>query len=180
MSLCKIWVISITRDPLHVLFSESHFADPLLMLTSYRLACCTNLCVHAEIRSIRSALVEWSCTSSRWCKCIFDSVLGCEEVPMQQLHWAHFVALIWGLPTVQFWLLAVCKNGGGRPGIFYHMNDVSVYRARGLILWFLSQALEFRTFKKQKSTAPDSNEECMCEMCFFDRRTLPFLSSNCS
>ena len=23
--------------------------------------------------------------------------------------------------------LAVCKNGGGRPGPFYHVNDVSVY-----------------------------------------------------
>ena len=34
------------------------------------------------------------------------------------------VALFPGLPTVQF---VVCKNGGGRPGPFYHMNDVSVY-----------------------------------------------------
>ena len=34
-----------------------------------------------------------------------------------------------GLPTFQFWLLAVCKNGGGRgrSGLFYHVNDVSVY-----------------------------------------------------
>ena len=23
-----------------------------------------------------------------------------------------------------------CKNGGGRPGIFYHVNDVSVYLGR--------------------------------------------------
>ena len=35
-----------------------------------------------------------------------------------------------GLPTVQFWSLAVCKNGGGRPGPFYDMNDVSVYLSR--------------------------------------------------
>ena len=25
-------------------------------------------------------------------------------------------------------VVAVWKNGGGRPGPFYHMNDVSVYR----------------------------------------------------
>ena len=29
-----------------------------------------------------------------------------------------------------FWSLAVCKNGGGRPGPFYHMNDISVYLSR--------------------------------------------------
>ena len=29
-----------------------------------------------------------------------------------------------------FWSLAVCKNGGGRPGLFYHMNDISVYLSR--------------------------------------------------
>ena len=27
-------------------------------------------------------------------------------------------------------LLAVCKNRGGRPGPFYHMNDISVYLSR--------------------------------------------------
>ena len=26
--------------------------------------------------------------------------------------------------------LAVCENGGGRPGIFYHVNGVSVYLGR--------------------------------------------------
>ena len=30
-------------------------------------------------------------------------------------------------PPSSFWLLAVWKNGGGRPSIFYHVNDVSVY-----------------------------------------------------
>ena len=29
-----------------------------------------------------------------------------------------------------FWSFAVCKNGGGRPGPFYHMNDISVYLSR--------------------------------------------------
>ena len=27
-------------------------------------------------------------------------------------------------------MLAVYNNGGGRPGIFYHVNDVSVYLGR--------------------------------------------------
>ena len=31
-----------------------------------------------------------------------------------------------GLPTIQFLISCkVCKNGGGRPGSFYHVNDVS-------------------------------------------------------
>ena len=27
-------------------------------------------------------------------------------------------------PPSSFWLLAVCKNGGGRPGSFFHIDDV--------------------------------------------------------
>ena len=38
-----------------------------------------------------------------------------------------FLASFPGLPTVQFLSLSVCKNEGGRPGPFYHWNDVSVY-----------------------------------------------------
>ena len=30
------------------------------------------------------------------------------------------------LPS-SFWWLAVCKNGGGRPGLFYHVNERFVY-----------------------------------------------------
>ena len=42
------------------------------------------------------------------------------------------VASFLGLPTFQFWSLAVCKNGGGRgrSGLFYHVNDVSIYLGR--------------------------------------------------
>ena len=36
-----------------------------------------------------------------------------------------------GLSTIQFLVLAVCKNRGGRPGPFYHMNDISVYLVGG-------------------------------------------------
>ena len=38
------------------------------------------------------------------------------------------LALFPGLPTIQS--LVVCKRGGGRPGPFYHVNDVSVYLGR--------------------------------------------------
>ena len=33
-------------------------------------------------------------------------------------------------PPSSFRLLGVCKNGGGRPGPFYHVDDVSVYLDR--------------------------------------------------
>ena len=39
-----------------------------------------------------------------------------------------FQALTW--PPSSFCSLAVCKNGGERPGIIYHVNDVSVYLGR--------------------------------------------------
>jgi len=54
------------------------------------------------------------------------------------LKWFHdtldkqiLVTLSWHaslIPLFSFWLLAVCKKGGGKPGPFYHVNDVSVYR----------------------------------------------------
>ena len=34
------------------------------------------------------------------------------------------------LPLSSFWSLAVCKNGGVRPGPLYHANDLSVYLGR--------------------------------------------------
>ena len=33
-------------------------------------------------------------------------------------------------PTVRLLMLAVCKNGGERPGPFYHVNEISVYLGR--------------------------------------------------
>ena len=56
------------------------------------------------------------------------------------------VALFPALPTVQF--LAECKNGGGRPGPFYHMNDVSVYLGRRGGGGSRSKVLEFQMFAK--------------------------------
>ena len=35
-----------------------------------------------------------------------------------------------GLSTFQFLVLAVCKNGGGRPCPFYHVNNISIYLGR--------------------------------------------------
>ena len=33
-------------------------------------------------------------------------------------------------PLSSFWSLAVYKNGRGRPGPLYHMNDICVYLGR--------------------------------------------------
>ena len=50
------------------------------------------------------------------------------------------------LPS-SFWWIAVCKNGGGRPGLFYHVNErfVNLREAKNILLLV-------------------QNEECMCEM----------------
>ena len=69
------------------------------------------------------------------------------------------LALFPGLPNVQFWLLAVCKNGWGRPGPFYHMNDISIYLGRqrgGGILKFLPKHWSFERSQSEKCTAPCS------------------------
>ena len=59
----------------------------------------------------------------------------------------------------------------GRPGPFYHMNDVSVYLSRqkggewawGLILKFVPQALEFWMFRKRKISCSwfETKNSCM-------------------
>ena len=51
-------------------------------------------------------------------------------VPRPSICCVICIASFPGLPTVQFLSLAVCKNGRGRPGMIYHMNDVSVYLGR--------------------------------------------------
>ena len=47
--------------------------------------------------------------------------------PYQRGH-HHRLASFQAFPPSSFWLLAVYKTGGGRPGIFYYVNDVSVYQ----------------------------------------------------
>ena len=76
------------------------------------------------------------------------------------LKWFHdtldkqiLVTLSWHvslIPLFSFWLLAVCKKGGGKPGPFYHVNDVSVYRGG-----------EVPNQKKKKTTT-----FCACVLCF--------------
>ena len=48
--------------------------------------------------------------------------------------WPHLpgfpLASFQAFPPSSFWSLAVCKNRGGRPGPFYHVNDASVYMGR--------------------------------------------------
>ena len=44
--------------------------------------------------------------------------------------WVKLLASFPGFPTVKFWSLAVCINGGGRPGRFYHVKYVCVYLGR--------------------------------------------------
>ena len=95
---------------------------------------------------------------------------------LQEPHWAHFVALISGLPTVQFWLLAVCKNGGGR-----HGNILSCERrqclgsqsTRPYLVVFVPSAGVPNVREVKNSTAPGSNEERMCEMHSFWSETPP-------
>ena len=50
-----------------------------------------------------------------------------------QLVCALVVALFPGLPTVQL-LIAAVQNGGGRPGPFYHVNNMK--GGRSLRLYF--------------------------------------------
>ena len=41
-----------------------------------------------------------------------------------QLVCALVIALFPGLPTVQFLMACSMRNGGGRPGPFFHVNDM--------------------------------------------------------
>ena len=62
---------------------------------------------------------------SRYSTCTSDITYGQCKLVTIALHSLAF-------PPSSVWLLAVCKNRGGRPGPFYHMNDVSVYLGRQL------------------------------------------------
>ena len=45
----------------------------------------------------------------------------------QLLKCGEGIASFPGLPTIQFLNACSIQNGGGRPGIFNHVNDISVY-----------------------------------------------------
>ena len=109
--------------------------------------------------------------------------------PPQDLNMSLHVQQVF--PDFSFWLLAVCKNEGRRPGRFSHVNDANVYlgkteggeggrvgggdpqskdRAWGLTVhWgFGPKHLNFKR-SWNKWTAPCSRlRECMCEMCSFN------------
>ena len=76
---------------------------------------------------------------------------------------ALFIDTGWIWPRSQafllssFWWLAVCKNGGGRPGLFYHVNEYFVY---------LCEA-------KKNILLLVQNEDRMCEMRSFYRAPPP-------
>ena len=90
-----------------------------------------------------------------------------------------------------FWSLAVCKNGGGRPSPFYHVNDVSVYlgRQRGEgspierthfmhIFFILNQEwCHFRLANIWNSSAWGKNYKKRLQAPSFDRGPLPPLST---
>ena len=59
-------------------------------------------------------------------------VMSSKTTSRQERRWPgeRWLASFLGLPTVQFLITWVCKNGGGRPGPFYHMNDINVYLGR--------------------------------------------------
>ena len=64
----------------------------------------------------------------------------------------------------------VCKHGGGRPGPFYCVNDVSVYLGRqkrgafrGCVFWFESGVVHFHFAIVRNSSTWDRNKMLMSE-----------------
>ena len=121
------------------------------------------------------------------CKCRCWIYKGVPRLGNELLNAWYHLASFRGLPTVHFWLLAVCKNGGGRPGIFYHVNDVSVYlgrqKGRGIpikrtrlrpYLVDSAPSAAFLNIRKVKNVPLQvRNEERMREMRSFDGGPLP-------
>ena len=78
-------------------------------------------------------------------------------------------------------VFAVCKNGGERPGPFYHMNDVSVYLGRqrggGVPNWkkvfCACERYIFRFTNVKNSSAWGKNYKIRPQACSFDRGPLP-------
>ena len=81
-----------------------------------------------------------------------------------------------------FWSLAVCKNGGGRPSLFYHVNDISVYlgrqRGEGYVFFILNQErCHFRLANVWNSSAWGKNYKKRLQAPSYDRGPLPPLST---
>ena len=87
-----------------------------------------------------------------------------------------------------FWLLPVCKNGRGRPGPFYQVNDISVYLGRqrvsaqrsafcACVLRFESGAVCFRFLNAWNFSSWDRNYKIRLHDLSFDWGPLPPLST---
>ena len=67
-----------------------------------------------------------------------------------------------------YWLLAECKNGGGGPGPFYHVDDVSVYLGRQMGGWevpietmhILNPAVPDLTVLREKEEQIRKSDQC--------------------
>ena len=115
-------------------------------LCVYVCACvyaCVYACVgvHTYVCVYHWILVAWSChktidemtvkTSHATvaCQlCLYSSIITCTWPWVANITlswWSNYTSFSVFLPLPSsFWLLVACKNGGGRPGPFYHVNNV--------------------------------------------------------
>ena len=104
--------------------------------------------------------------------------------------WGYFrhrtsfnIASFPGLPSIEFWSLSVYKNERGRPSLFCHMNNISVYlgrqRGEGSPIGRMSLR-PYRSFKRSRSkacTTPGSRQRACAWNTFFPLETPPPLST---
>ena len=155
-------------------------------------------CIPREVKSN-----DFSCSerhlSRCWCVCwpknassnwrtgllLEPSLMLCVPVLCRRLTsvYAKFIASFPGLPTVQFLIACSMQNGGGRPGPFYHVNDVLSTRGRQrgggvpngfrpyLVVSATSTGITPDLNIREVKNIPllFQNEECVCEMRSFDQ-----------
>ena len=111
--------------------------------------------------------------------------------PIMNLGWhvnCSSIASFPGHSPSSFWLLPVCKNGRGRPGPFYQVNDISVYLGRqrvsaqrsafcACVLRFESGAVCFRFLNAWNFSSWDRNYKIRLHDLSFDWGPLPPLST---
>ena len=75
-------------------------------------------------------LWDCACANSQYrAVSLFPRNLGTRLIVVSE-HFSHYILASFPGLLYSSWLLAAYKNGGGRPGLFYHVNDVSVYLGR--------------------------------------------------
>ena len=137
-----------------------------------------------QILNLMSSALEISVTGSRSMRtrCSFNSPCQVPETYM-------YNSLIpRPSPPSSFWLVAECKNGGGRLGPFYHVNDVSVYlhvgnsyrggegspiERQAWLCSFCPKCWSFECSWSEKRTAPVSKRRMHAQNAFFWSGTLP-------